>query len=83
MTEFSVGDHVRWNSEAGRVSGTIIKIVRANLRWKGYLHHASASEPQYIIKSDKTEHLAIHKKAALRLVRRQRGRKTLRRRAAR
>src|SRR3989442_10328076 len=25
------------------------------------LHHASRDEPQYIIKSDKTDHVAIHK----------------------
>ncbi len=25
-TKFKVGDHVRWNSEAGHVSGRIIKV---------------------------------------------------------
>lgn len=25
-SEFSVGDHVGWNSEAGQVSGTITKV---------------------------------------------------------
>lgn len=67
MKMFNVGDHVRWNSEAGRVSGTIVKVVRSNVRWNGYLHHASSTDPQYVIKSDKTDHLAIHKAAALRL----------------
>ena len=40
---FHVGDHVSWNSEAGRVTG--------------------------VIKSDKTEHVAVHKGSALRKLR--------------
>jgi DUF2945 family protein len=75
MKKFSVGDHVRWKSEAGKVSGMIVKIIRANLRWKGYLHHASSSDPQYIIKSDKSEHVAIHKASALRIAPRSRKKK--------
>ena len=65
---FSVGDHVRWNSEAGRVSGIIIKKIASDTRFKGYVHHASREAPQYLIKSDKTDHIAIHKGSALRLV---------------
>lgn len=63
---FNIGDHVSWNSEAGRVSGTIIKIHFSNFNYKGYTHHASADEPQYEIKSDKTDHIAAHKGKALR-----------------
>jgi len=58
---FKRGDHVEWNSEAGRVRGVIIKKVIADVLFKGYIHHASRDEPQYIIKSDKTDHVAIHK----------------------
>jgi hypothetical protein len=58
---FKRGDHVAWNSEAGRVRGTVIKRVVSDTRFKGYVHHASKDEPQYVIKSDKTDHLAIHK----------------------
>jgi hypothetical protein len=65
VTAFKIGDHVTWNSEAGRVSGTIIKRITADIPWKGYTHHATRDEPQYVIKSDRTEHLAIHKGAAL------------------
>ncbi len=65
-TEFKVGDHVSWNSEAGRVSGHIIKIHTKEVNWKGYVHHASPEEPQYEIKSDKTDHIALHKGKALR-----------------
>ena len=65
---FKIGDHVRWNSEAGRVSGVIIKKITSDLKFKGYTHHASREAPQYLIKSDKTDHVAIHKGTALRLI---------------
>jgi hypothetical protein len=55
-----VGSHVGWNSEAGRVTGTIIRVHRKNLKFKGYTHHATPEEPQYEIKSDKSEHVALH-----------------------
>jgi hypothetical protein len=65
---FKVGDHVSWNSEAGRVSGRIIHVHASDVNYKGYVHHASASDPQYEIKSDKTDHVAMHKGGALRLL---------------
>jgi Hypervirulence associated proteins TUDOR domain len=68
--KFKVRDHVTWNSEAGRVSGCILRVHTKNVDYKGYVHHASKDEPQYEIKSDKTDHVALHKGAALKLVRR-------------
>ena len=65
---FKRGDHVEWNSEAGRVRGSIVKKVVSDIRLKGYVHHASKDEPQYIIKSEKTDHIAIHKGRALKRV---------------
>lgn len=62
---FKVGDHVRWNSEAGRVSGRIVKVHTKNVPYKGYTHHATEDDPQYEIKSDKTDHVALHKGTAL------------------
>ena len=60
---FKIGDHVSWNSEAGRVQRTISRgCIRAIVSYKGYIHHASAEDdPQYEIKSDKTDHIALHK----------------------
>ena len=66
---FKRGDRVEWNSEAGRVRGVIVKKVVSDLRFKGYVHHASKADPQYIIKSEKTDHLAIHKGDALKRLR--------------
>ena len=66
---FKIGDHVSWNSEAGRVSGVIRKKISAPIQFKGYTVHASREEPQYLIESDKTDHLAMHKGSALRKLR--------------
>lgn len=65
-----IGDHVTWNSEAGRVGGTIIKVHTKDFAFKGYTHHASKDAPQYEIKSDKTDHIAAHKGSALTKARR-------------
>jgi hypothetical protein len=70
MKTFKVGDHVSWNSEAGRVSGRIVRVHTKDTDYKGYVHHASADDPQYEIKSDKTDHVALHKGRALRHLRR-------------
>ena len=67
-SNFKRGDHVEWNSEAGRVRGTIQKKVTSEIAFKGYKHHATKEEPQYIIKSDKTNHVAIHKGSALKKI---------------
>ncbi|MGH7781392.1 MAG: DUF2945 domain-containing protein [Candidatus Binataceae bacterium] len=66
--EFKRGDHVSWNSEAGRVRGVIVKKVTTETLFKDYMHHASKDEPQYIIKSETTGHVAIHKGHALKRV---------------
>ena len=63
--KFEVGDQVTWNSESGHVRGTIIKVHTKNVDYKGYTHHASKQEPQYEIKSSKTDHIAMHKGSAL------------------
>jgi hypothetical protein len=64
-TKFEVGDHVGWNSEAGHVSGMITKVHTRDFDYKGHRRHASADDPQYEIKSDKTDHVAAHKGSAL------------------
>lgn len=65
MSKFSVGDHVSWNSEAGRVTGKIFKVHREDFDYKGHRHRASKNDPQYEIKSDKTDHIAAHKEGTL------------------
>lgn len=63
--QFKVGDHVRWNSEAGHVTGRITRVHTQDTEYKGHTRRASPTEPQYEIKSDKTDHVAMHKESAL------------------
>ena len=63
------GDRVSWNSEAGRVRGKITRIVTTATKFKGYTVRASNDEPQYEIRSDTTDHIAVHKGSALRRLR--------------
>lgn len=63
-----VGDRVAWNSEAGKVSGIIRKIHTHDFDYKGYTHHASETDPQYEIASDKSDHIAVHKGGALKKI---------------
>ncbi|WP_193598572.1 DUF2945 domain-containing protein [Microbacterium sp. YJN-G] len=65
---FHKGDHVSWNSEAGRVRGRITKVHTADFDYKGHTRRASDDDPQYEIKSDKTDHIAAHKGDALTLL---------------
>lgn len=65
---FKVGDHVTWKSEAGHVSGRIIRVHTKDFDYKGYTHHASEEDPQYEIQSDRTDHVAAHKGSALRKI---------------
>lgn len=67
---FHVGDHVSWNSEAGRVSGIIVKIHESNFKVNKYTHHATHDKPQYEIRSSKTKHIAYHLGSALTLLNR-------------
>ena len=65
-TKFAVGDHVSWNSEAGHVSGTITEVHTQDFEYKGHTRRASEDDPQYEIRSDRTDHVAAHKGSALR-----------------
>ena len=65
--KFRIGDHVAWNSEAGPVTGRIIRVHTEDVDYKGYTHHASEDDPQYEIASGKTDHVAMHKGSALKI----------------
>lgn len=63
--KFQVGDHVSWNSEAGRVTGHIIAVHTSDFNYQGHTHRATSDNPQYEIRSDKTAHVAVHRGAVL------------------
>ncbi|MDE2455323.1 MAG: DUF2945 domain-containing protein [Burkholderiales bacterium] len=64
-SRLEVGDRVRWNSEAGFVTGRIIAVHTRDTEYKGHLHRCSEADPQYEIRSDKTDHIALHRGAVL------------------
>ena len=53
---------------SGPSRGTIKKKVTSAIRFKTYTVRASKEEPQYLIKSDKTDHMAMHKGSALKKI---------------
>ena len=63
--KFKIGDRVAWNSEAGRVTGRIVKVHGRDVDYKGYTHHATEDDSQYEIASYRTDHVAMHKGSAL------------------
>ncbi|MBU7600113.1 DUF2945 domain-containing protein [Streptomyces sp. P38-E01] len=63
--DFSVGDHVRWNSEAGHVEGVVIEKHTRDVEFKGRIRRCSEDDPQYEIRSDRTDHTAMHRGGAL------------------
>jgi hypothetical protein len=66
--DYKVGQHVGWNSEAGHVQGTVKKKVISAIKFKTYTVRASKEEPRYLIKSDTTDHLAMHKGSVLKKI---------------
>ncbi|GMU19163.1 MAG: hypothetical protein AMXMBFR12_03550 [Candidatus Babeliales bacterium] len=68
MKHFKVGDKVEWNSEGGLARGIIQKKITSEITFKGYTVHATKDEPQYLIKSLTTDHLAMHKGSALKKI---------------
>lgn len=63
--EFNAGHHVEWNSEAGPILGAIKKKIISTIAFKGCTVHVSKEAPQYLIQSETTDHLDMHKGAAL------------------
>jgi len=62
---FKIGDQVQWHFANALVTGTIEKKITTPITFKGYTVHASEQDPQYLIKSNKTNRMAIHKGSAL------------------
>lgn len=60
MSKLVVGDRVRWNSEAGFCDGCDHEETHAGRGVHGACS-ALQQDPQYEIKSDKTDHVAMHK----------------------
>jgi len=66
MAELKVGDRVSWNTSQGRTRGTVKQRKTADFEFDGQHFTASADEPAFIVKSEKTGAEAAHKGSALR-----------------
>ncbi len=65
MHRFKIGDKVGWYIEFGPASGTITKVHTHDTDYNGQTRHCSETDPQYEIRSLKTDHIAMYKGQAL------------------
>lgn len=70
------GDAVAWDTPQGETHGTVERKLTKPMKIKGHEVAASADNPEYLVRSDKTGAEAAHKPSALRGVKvtRRRGR---------
>ena len=62
---FSKGDHVTWNSHGSTAEGTVERKITSDAEASGRTVRASADEPQYEVRSDKSGRTAVHRPGAL------------------
>ncbi len=66
MTDaFHKGDRVQWNTANGKTEGIVQRKLTQATDIKGHHVAASAADPQYLVKSEKTGKEAAHKPDAL------------------
>ena len=66
MSEFKKGDRVEWDSHGGTAVGTVERKITSDTKAAGRTVRASAEEPQYLVRSEKSGGTAVHKPSALR-----------------
>ena len=63
--KFSKGDPVTWKSHGGTAEGTVEKKITDDTEAAGRTVRASEDDPQYQVKSEKSDGEAVHKPGAL------------------
>lgn len=63
--EFKKGDRVEWNSHGGKAIGTVERKITLDTEAAGRTVRASKDEPQYLVRSEKSGGMAVHKPEAL------------------
>lgn len=66
MEEFARGERVSWSSHGGRAVGVVMRRITSDTTEAGRTVRASADEPQYLVRSEKSGGEAVHKPTALR-----------------
>jgi hypothetical protein len=67
--ELERGDRVAWRTPQGDTTGVVVRRVTGVARARGHVAHASAAEPRFEVRSDRTGRTAIHAPDALRRLR--------------
>jgi hypothetical protein len=65
MAEFKKGDKVKWKSHGGEGVGKVERKITERTEAGGRQVDASAEEPQYLVRSEKSGGTAVHKPDAL------------------
>jgi hypothetical protein len=63
--ELKKGDHVSWSTHGTTTDGTVEKKITTETTAGGRKVKASDDEPQYLVKTDKSQKEAVHKPGAL------------------
>jgi hypothetical protein len=63
--ELHEGDEVSWKSHGGTAEGTVEKKITEDTHAAGRTVRASADDPQYLVRSEKSGGEAVHKPSAL------------------
>ncbi|MGV9234731.1 DUF2945 domain-containing protein [Streptomyces nigra] len=64
--QLSKGDEVTWKSHGSTAEGTVERKITRRTEAAGRTVDASAEEPQYEVRSEKSGRSAVHKPSALR-----------------
>jgi hypothetical protein len=73
MTNFSKGDRVSWATSQGRTQGEVVEKKTSDFEFAGQNFRASADDPAFIVRSEKTDAEAAHKASALRKLKPRKG----------
>jgi hypothetical protein len=65
---FRQGDRVEWDSHGGTAVGKVEEKITTETEAGGRTVVASEDEPQYLVRSEKSDGTAVHKPGALRRV---------------
>jgi Hypervirulence associated proteins TUDOR domain len=65
-THLRKGQRVSWNTPQGRTQGTVERRVTETTTIKGHTVKASADNPEYVVRSERSGARAAHKPASLR-----------------
>ena len=65
MSEFRKGDRVRWRSHGSTTEGVVEEKITEDTEAAGRTVRASEDEPQYLVRSEKSDSEAVHKPDAL------------------